>query len=52
MTRTDKKRTLCNICFNLYACKSLSKEELDALSDTATNFFLFYPSFWQQAQAT
>ena len=45
MTRTDKKRTLCNICFNLYACKSLSKEELDALSDTATNFFYFIQAF-------
>ena len=45
MTRTDKKITLCDIRFNLNACKSLSKEELDALSDTATNFFHFIKAF-------
>ena len=50
MTRTDNKITLVNIKFNLNACKNLSKKELDALSDTASNFFSFYPSFWQQAQ--
>ena len=45
MTRSDKKTTLCNICFNLNACKNLSNEELDALSDTATNFFHFIQAF-------
>ena len=38
MTRTDNKITL-NIKFNLNVCKNLSKKELDALSDTASNFF-------------
>ena len=39
MTRTDNKITLVNIKFNLNACKNLTKRELDALSDTAMNFF-------------
>ena len=52
MTRTDNKIKLVNIRFNLNACKKLSKRELDALSNTATNFFLLYPSFRQQAQTT
>ena len=37
MTKTDNKITLVNIKFNLNACKNLTKKELDALSDTATN---------------
>ena len=41
MTRTDNKITLVNIRFNLNTCKNLSKRELDALSNTATNFFHF-----------
>ena len=41
MTRADGKITLVNIKFNLNACKKLSKEELDALSDTGTSFFHF-----------
>ena len=45
MTRTDNKITLCKIQFNLNACKNLSKDELDALSDTAANFFHFIPAF-------
>ena len=45
MTRTDNKITLVNIRFNLHACKNLSKRELDALSDTATNFFHFIQAF-------
>ena len=45
MTRTDKKITLCNIRFNLNACKSLSKKELDVLSDAATDFFHFIQAF-------
>ena len=49
MTRTDKKITLCNIRFNLHACTSLSAEQVDALSDTARNFFSIFSSFWQQA---
>ena len=45
MTRTDNKITLCKIQFNLNACKNLSKDELDALSDTAANFFHFIQAF-------
>ena len=42
---TDDEITLVNIRFNLNACKNLSKRELDALSDTATNFFHFIQAF-------
>ena len=46
MTRTDNKITLFNIRFNLNACKNLFVEELlDALSDTASNFFHFIQAF-------
>ena len=45
MTRTDNKITLGKIRFNLNACKKLSKKELAALSDTATNFFHFIQAF-------
>ena len=45
LTRTDNKITLVNIKFNLNACKNLSKKELDALSDTANNFFRFIQAF-------
>ena len=41
MTRNDKKRTLCNIRFNLNTCKNLSAEEIYALGGTACNFFRF-----------
>ena len=45
MTRTDDKITIVNIKFNLNACQNLFKKELDALSDTATNFFHFIQAF-------
>ena len=45
MTRTDNKISLKNIRFNLNAFKNLSKKKLDALSDTATNFFHFIQAF-------
>ena len=45
MTRTDRKITLCNIRLNLNACKHLSAEELNALGDTANNFFHFIQDF-------
>ena len=45
MTRTDQKITLCKGHFNLNACKSLSEEEIDSLSDTARNFFRFAQAF-------
>ena len=45
MTRTDKKITLCKIRFNLNVCKNLSNKEIDALSNTAANFFRFIQAF-------
>ena len=45
MTRTDNKITLFNIRFNLNPCKYLSMDDLDALSDTASNFFHFIQAF-------
>ena len=45
MMRTDNNLTLCKIRFNLGACKTLSKEEIDSLSDTARNFFPFVQAF-------
>ena len=45
MTKTDQKITLCKIKFNLGACRDLTKDEIDSLSDTARNFFLFVQVF-------
>ena len=45
MIRTDSKTTLFNIRFNLNNYQNLSVVELDALSDTATNFFCFVQAF-------
>ena len=45
MTRTDSKITLSNIRFNLSAYKNLSKRVLDALRDTANDFFRFLLAF-------
>ena len=45
MNRSDDKITLCKIKFNLGACKELSKEEIDSLSDTTRNFFYFIQVF-------
>ena len=45
MTRTNNKITLVNIRFNRKACIDLFKKELDALSDTASNFFHFIQAF-------
>ena len=44
MNKTDQKITLCKIKFNLGACKELSKKEIDSLSETARDFFLFHSS--------
>ena len=41
MKRTDQKIALCKTKFNLGACKELSKEEIDSLSDTPRDFFYF-----------
>ena len=45
MTRLENKITLFNILFNFNPCKILSKNELDALSDTASSFFHFIQAF-------
>ena len=45
MTRTYNKITFVNNRFNLNACNNLSKKELDALSDTSSNFFHFIQTF-------
>ena len=45
MDRIDNKLTLCKIKFNLGACKHLTKDEIDSLSDTARNFFYFIQAF-------
>ena len=45
MTRAGNKITLFNIQFNLNACKNLYVDKLDALSDTASNFFHFIQAF-------
>ena len=45
ITRTDSKIALCKIQFNFNAYKNLSKKELDALSDTANDFFRFILAF-------
>ena len=50
MVRTDNNITLVNVKNYLNACKSLSKKELDNLSDTARDFFLLYSIFWEQSQ--
>ena len=45
MDKTDQKISLCKIKFNLGACKQLSREEIDSLSDTARDFFYFVQAF-------
>ena len=45
MNRLDNKITLCKIKFNLVACKDLTEEEIDSLSDTARKFFRFFQAF-------
>ena len=45
MDRTDDKITLCKIKFNLGACKYLTEDELNSLSETARNFFYFIQAF-------
>ena len=45
MTRTDNKITLVNIKFSLNACKNLTKNELNNLSDT--DFFYLVQSIVQ-----
>ena len=45
MDRTDDKITLCKIKFNLGACKHLTEDQINSLSDTARNFFYFIQAF-------
>ena len=45
MDRIDDKITLCKIKFNLGACKHLTKDEIDSLSNTARKFFYFIQAF-------
>ena len=45
MDRTDDKITLHKIKFNLGACKHLTEDEINSLSDTARNFFYFIQAF-------
>ena len=50
LTRTDKKIMLGNIKFSLNACKNLSKNKLENLSEKARDFFCFIQSFWDRLQ--
>ena len=45
MDRTDDKITLCKVKFNLSACKHLTENEINSLSETAWNFFYFIQAF-------
>ena len=45
MDRTDDKITLCKIKFNRGACKHLTEDEINSLSEIARNFFYFIQAF-------
>ena len=45
MDKGDQKITLWKIKYNLGACKRLSKNEINSLSDTARDFFYFIQAF-------
>ena len=45
MDRSDSKTTLCKINFNMVACKKLTEEEINCLSETARNYFYFINAF-------
>ena len=45
MDRTDNKITLCKIKFDLGACKGLTEDKIDSLSNTARQFFYFVQNF-------
>ena len=42
INKNDQKITLCKIKFNFGACKKLSKNETNSLSDTARDFFILF----------
>ena len=52
LARTDNEITLVNIKFSLNACKHLSENEVDNLSDIARDFFYFVQSFGNQLKLT
>ena len=45
MDRTDNKITLCKVKFNLSACKKLTENEINSLSETGRDFFYFIQAF-------
>ena len=45
MTRADQKITFCKIKFNLAACRGLTRNEINSLSNPARNFFKFVQAF-------
>ena len=45
MDRTDNKITLCKVKFNLSACKKLTENEINSLSETARDFIYFIQAF-------
>ena len=45
LTRMNNEIMLVDITFSLNACKNLTKNELDDLSDTARELFYFVQSF-------
>ena len=45
MDKSDNKITLCKIKLNMGACKQLTKQEIESLSETAWNFFYFIQAF-------
>ena len=51
INKTDQKITLCKIKFDLGACKEFSEKEIDPLSNTTRDFFLFYSSVRNKIKA-
>ena len=45
MDRTDNKIILCKVKFYLSACKNLTTNEMNSLSESARNFFYFIQAF-------
>ena len=45
MDRTNNKITLCKVKFNLSACKKLTENEINSLSETARDFIYFIQAF-------
>ena len=45
MDRADDKIMLCKVKFNLSACKHLTENEINSLSETTRNFFYFIQAF-------